>query len=30
MGYRGTVGLEAYAAGDSVAALEAFRAAFSG
>ena len=26
MGYRGTVGLEAYASGDSVAALEAFRA----
>lgn len=28
-GYTGPVGLEAYAAGDSVAALEAFRAAFS-
>ena len=28
-GYTGTVGMEAYAAGDSVAALEAFRAAFS-
>jgi hydroxypyruvate isomerase len=30
IGYRGTVGMEAYAAGDSVAALEAFRQAFSG
>ena len=29
IGYDGTVGLEAYAAGDSAAALEAFRAAFS-
>ena len=29
MGYTGTVGMEAYAAGDSVAALEAFRAAFT-
>jgi len=29
MGYTGTIGLEAWAAGDSVAALEAFRAAFS-
>lgn len=28
-GYRGTVGMEAYASGDSVAALEAFRAAFT-
>lgn len=28
-GYSGTVGMEAYAAGDSVAALEAFRAAFT-
>ncbi|OBF19693.1 TIM barrel protein [Mycobacterium sp. ACS4331] len=28
-GYRGTVGLEAYAAGDSAAALAAFRAAFT-
>ena len=28
-GYTGTVGMEAYAAGDSVAALEAFRAAFT-
>ena len=28
-GYDGTVGMEAYAAGDSVTALEAFRAAFS-
>ncbi|MET0899280.1 MAG: TIM barrel protein [Mycobacterium sp.] len=28
-GFRGPVGLEAYAAGDSVAALDAFRAAFS-
>lgn len=28
-GYTGTVGMEAYASGDSVAALEAFRAAFS-
>ena len=28
-GYDGTVGMEAYAAGDSVAALEAFRVAFS-
>ncbi|MFV8163470.1 TIM barrel protein [Mycobacterium sp. 134] len=28
-GYTGTVGMEAYACGDSVAALEAFRAAFS-
>src|SRR4051794_13000851 len=30
MGYRGTVGLEGYAAGDDVDALEAFRAAFAG
>ncbi|MDX1891386.1 TIM barrel protein [Mycolicibacterium sp. 050158] len=30
MDYRGTVGLEGYAAGDDVDALEAFRAAFSG
>jgi hydroxypyruvate isomerase len=29
MGYHGTVGMEAWAAGDSVQALEAFRAAFS-
>jgi hydroxypyruvate isomerase len=29
MGYRGTVGLEGNASGDSVAALEAFRAAFT-
>jgi hydroxypyruvate isomerase len=29
MGFRGTVGLEAWASGDSVAALEAFRAAFT-
>jgi hydroxypyruvate isomerase len=29
MGFRGTVGLEGWAAGDSVAALEAFRAAFT-
>ncbi len=29
MGYRGTVGLEGYAEGDDVAALEAFRAAFT-
>ncbi|MBJ7338946.1 TIM barrel protein [Mycolicibacterium sp.] len=29
MGYRGTVGLEGYAAGDDVDALEAFRAAFT-
>lgn len=29
IGYDGTVGLEAWAAGDSTAALEAFRAAFS-
>lgn len=28
-GYTGTVGMEAYASGDSVAALEAFRTAFS-
>jgi hydroxypyruvate isomerase len=28
-GYTGTVGMEAYAAGDSVDALEAFRAAFT-
>ena len=28
-GYTGPVGMEAYAAGDSVAALEAFRAAFT-
>lgn len=28
-GYRGTVGMEAFAAGDSTVALEAFRAAFS-
>ena len=28
-GFRGPVGMEAYAAGDSVAALEAFRAAFT-
>ncbi len=28
MGYRGPVGMEAYAAGDSEAALEAFRQAF--
>ena len=28
-GYTGTVGMEAYAAGDSVAALEAFRSAFT-
>ncbi|WP_029109746.1 TIM barrel protein [Mycobacterium sp. URHD0025] len=28
-GYTGTVGMEAYASGDSVVALEAFRAAFS-
>jgi hydroxypyruvate isomerase len=30
MGYRGTVGLEAYASGDDVVALERFRGAFSG
>ncbi|MBS1694829.1 MAG: TIM barrel protein [Actinobacteria bacterium] len=29
IGYRGTVGMEAYASGDSTAALEAFRAAFT-
>ena len=29
MGYRGTVGLEGYASGDDVDALEAFRAAFT-
>ena len=29
IGYRGTVGIEAYASGDSTAALEAFRAAFT-
>jgi hydroxypyruvate isomerase len=29
MGFSGTVGMEAWASGDSVAALEAFRAAFS-
>ncbi|OPE44722.1 TIM barrel protein, partial [Mycolicibacterium diernhoferi] len=29
IGYSGTVGLEAFAAGDSSAALQAFRAAFS-
>ncbi|MCP9273455.1 TIM barrel protein [Mycolicibacterium arenosum] len=29
IGYEGTVGLEAYASGDSTAALEAFRSAFS-
>ncbi|MCV7191500.1 TIM barrel protein [Mycolicibacterium brumae] len=29
-GYRGTVGMEAFAAGDSVTALKAFRAAFNG
>ncbi len=29
IGYRGTVGMEAYAADDSVTALEAFRAAFT-
>lgn len=29
MGFRGTVGLEGWASGDSVAALEAFRAAFT-
>jgi hydroxypyruvate isomerase len=29
MGYRGSVGMEAFAAGDPVAALEAFRAAFT-
>jgi len=29
IGFRGTVGLEAYAAGDSTVALEAFRTAFS-
>jgi hypothetical protein len=29
MGYRGTVSLEGYAEGDDVAALEAFRAAFT-
>jgi hydroxypyruvate isomerase len=29
MGFRGTVGMEAWASGDSEAALEAFRAAFS-
>jgi len=29
MGYRGTVGLEGYASGDDVAALEAFRSAFT-
>ena len=29
MGFSGTVGMEAWAAGDSVAALEAFRSAFS-
>jgi hydroxypyruvate isomerase len=28
IGYRGTIGLEAWASGDSTAALEAFRAAF--
>jgi hydroxypyruvate isomerase len=30
MGYTGTVGMEAWASGDSTAALSAFRAAFSG
>jgi hydroxypyruvate isomerase len=30
MGFAGTVGMEAWASGDSVAALEAFRSAFSG
>ena len=29
MGYRGPVGLEAYAAGDPETALDAFRAAFT-
>jgi hydroxypyruvate isomerase len=29
MGYRGTVGLEGYAEGDDVNALNAFRAAFT-
>jgi hydroxypyruvate isomerase len=29
MGYRGTIGLEAWASGDSEQALAAFRAAFS-
>ncbi len=29
MGYRGTIGLEAFASGDSMAAVEAFRAAFT-
>jgi hydroxypyruvate isomerase len=29
MGYRGTVGLEGYASGDDVDALNAFRAAFT-
>jgi hydroxypyruvate isomerase len=29
MGFAGTVGMEAWAAGDDVAALEAFRAAFA-
>jgi hydroxypyruvate isomerase len=29
MGYRGPVGMEAFAAGDADAALEAFRDAFS-
>jgi hydroxypyruvate isomerase len=29
MGYRGTVGLEGYASGDAVDALNAFRAAFT-
>jgi len=29
MGFSGTVGLEGYAAGDDVAALEAFRSAFT-
>lgn len=29
-GYRGAVGMEAYATGDGVAALQAFRAAFDG
>jgi hydroxypyruvate isomerase len=30
LGYRGTVGLEAWASGDSELALERFRAAFTG
>lgn len=30
IGYTGTIGMEAFAAGDDVAALEAFRAAFGG